>query len=264
MGIVNVTPDSFSDGGKYATNQAAIDSAMSMVRAGVHWLDIGGESTRPGAKAVSAEEELERVIPVIEGIRRLTDTPISIDTSKPQVMREAVSAGANMINDVYALTKENAVEAAVQCNVPVCLMHMQGTPATMQNQPQYANVVEEVFTFLTDRAQVCLNAGIEKSDIVFDPGFGFGKTVEHNYVLLRNLARFRTSGHKVLAGMSRKSMIGAITNKNVENRLAGSLAAATIAMHTGADFIRVHDVEASLDALRIYKAFIDAEINELE
>lgn len=255
MGIINVTPDSFSDGGEHNTVNKAVQGALKMVDEGVHWLDVGGESTRPGAKPVSEQQELDRVVPVIESLKQRTSTPISIDTSKPVVMKEAVNAGASMINDVCALQQDGAVSVAKDCNVPVCLMHMQGLPQTMQIAPSYKHVVEDVFSFLMNRAQVCLDAGIANSNILFDPGFGFGKSCEHNYHLLRNLAIFSTKGNKVLVGMSRKTMIGDVTQRDKKNRVAGSIAAATLAMHTGAHIIRVHDVAESMDALRVFNAF---------
>ena len=259
MGIVNVTPDSFSDGGKHETLSTAVAGALKMVEQGVHWLDVGGESTRPGAAAVEEQQELDRVIPVIEALRERTDIPISIDTSKAVVMKEAVAVGAAMVNDVCALTQPDALETAVKCGVPVCLMHMQGTPRTMQHSPQYLSVVDDVLAFLEQRAKECIRLGMVKNDILFDPGFGFGKTAEHNYQLLANLQKFVATGHKVLVGMSRKSMIGAVTDKPIEKRLAGSVAAATLAMLAGAHIIRVHDVDETVDALKVYSAFKTVE-----
>ncbi|MBO1255415.1 dihydropteroate synthase [Alteromonas sp. 5E99-2] len=255
MGIINVTPDSFSDGGEHNTVSKAVQGALNMVNEGVHWLDVGGESTRPGASVVSEQQELDRVIPVIQALKQQTSTPISIDTSKAAVMKEAVSAGASMINDVCALQQDGALKAAKDCNVPVCLMHMQGKPQTMQLAPSYENVVDEVFAFLIDRAKACIDIGIANSNILFDPGFGFGKNSNHNYHLLRNLTIFSSKGNKVLVGMSRKRMIGEVTQRDNDNRVAGSVAAATLAMHCGAHIIRVHDVPQTMDALKVFNAF---------
>jgi len=254
MGILNVTPDSFSDGGKFDHISSAIMHAKSMAEDGADILDIGGESTRPGARKVSVDQELDRVIPIIEALQNEIEIPISIDTNKATVMYEAVQAGASLINDVRALQNENTMEIAAQLDVPVCLMHMQGKPQTMQNNPDYENVVLEVSNFLQERATACLQAGIKQDQIIIDPGFGFGKSIEHNLQLLRSLNHFIDSGFPVLVGMSRKSMIGHITKSKVDNRLAGSIALATLAAQKGAHIIRVHDVKETRDALDIVNA----------
>jgi dihydropteroate synthase len=230
MGILNVTPDSFSDGGDWLTPRAALMHAHHMAAAGADIIDIGGESTRPGAARVSVQQELDRVIPVIEALWSETRIPVSIDTSKPEVMRAAAAAGAGMINDVYALQREGALEAAVELDIPVCLMHMQGNPQSMQNEPDYSDVVGEVASFLQERAQVCTTAGIRQENIVIDPGFGFGKTLEHNLELLRNLRSLCDGEYPVLVGLSRKSMLTAITGRPVDQRLAGSLSLAMLAV----------------------------------
>lgn len=251
MGILNVTPDSFSDGGKHNTLDKAYAEAMKMVEAGAEFIDIGGESTRPGAPEVSEEDELARVVPIIEKIRANSDVYISIDTSKAKVMEHAVNAGADLINDVRALQEPGALAIAAQLQVPVCLMHMQGQPRTMQMDPSYRNVVDDVNAFLLNRVQACVDAGIAKNAIMLDPGFGFGKSVTHNYELLANLESCMALGFPVLVGMSRKSMIGNLLNRSVDRRLAGSIAVATIAAQKGAHVIRVHDVEETMDAVRI-------------
>lgn len=254
MGIINVTPDSFSDGGLHASTEAAVMLGLKLAEEGADILDVGGESTRPGADEVSLEEELRRVIPVIEQLVGQTTLPISIDTSKPEVMRAAVAAGAGMINDVYALRREGALDAAAALGVPVCLMHMQGEPRSMQTDPHYEDVVAEVHGFFTQRLFACEMAGISKKKLLIDPGFGFGKKLEHNLRLLRQLARFVELGVPVLAGLSRKSMIGEVTGRPLEQRLVGSTAAALIAAQNGAAILRVHDVAATLDALKIWNA----------
>ena len=230
-----------------------------MVDEGAAIVDVGGESTRPGAKAASEQQELDRVIPVIEAIRNACDVLISVDTGKPAVMREAVRAGAGMINDVYALQHEGAVAAAAELAVPVCLMHMQGQPRTMQDEPFYDDVVVEVMAFLADRAAHCESAGVRRENLVIDPGFGFGKTRRHNIELLANLRQFESLGLPVLAGLSRKSTLGQITGKGVEERLPGSLAAAVIAVIHGARIIRVHDVGETVDALKVTKTVMEAQ-----
>lgn len=254
MGVLNVTPDSFSDGGRFTAIDTALAQARQMIAAGAAIIDIGGESTRPGAEPVDAELELARVIPVIEAIRRESDIPISIDTSKAQVMHEAVQAGADMVNDVYALRAEDAVATVAQLDVPVCLMHMLGEPRTMQSSPVYGDVIEEVKTFLDERVAACVAAGIRREHIIVDPGFGFGKLPEHNLTLIKHLDRLQDSGLPILAGVSRKSTIGYILNKEVENRLYGSIALATLAVWQGASIIRAHDVAATLDAIKICQA----------
>ena len=258
VGILNVTPDSFSDGGLYADLEAAVAHGLAMVAQGADMLDVGGESTRPGAADVSEQDELARVLPVIEALAARTDKPISIDTSKPAVMRAAVAAGAGMINDVYALRREGALDAAAALGVPVCIMHMQGEPRGMQDDPRYDDVVGEVHRFLADRLFACELAGIDKRKVLVDPGFGFGKTLEHNLELLRDLQRFTDLGSGVYAGLSRKSMIGTITGRTAPaERAAGSVAAALIAVQQGAKLVRVHDVQATVDALAVWHA-VDA------
>ncbi len=243
VGILNVTPDSFSDGGIHASVEQAVAHGLRMVEEGADMLDIGGESTRPGADDVSIDEELRRVLPVIEQLAARTTVPMAIDTSKPDVMRAAVAAGAGMVNDVYALRREGALDAVAALGVPVCLMHMQGEPRSMQAEPHYDDVVGEVHRFLTDRLFACELAGIDRRKVMVDPGFGFGKTLEHNLALLRALERFANLGSGVYAGLSRKSMIGAMTGKTAPaDRAAGSVAAALIAVQRGARMVRVHDV----------------------
>ncbi len=252
MGILNVTPDSFSDGGEFVGREAAVDHALEMVEAGAAIIDIGGESTRPGAEAVTAAQELDRVMPIIEAIRQQTTVPISIDTSKPQVMQAAVAAGANLINDVRALQEEGALSMAASLQVPVCLMHMQGLPRTMQQAPHYEDgVVTEVFRFLQQRIAASQFSGIERSKIWVDPGFGFGKTLEHNLELLRGLEQFQPLEVPLLVGISRKSMIGALLgDAPVEQRLQGSVGAAVVAVARGAKIVRVHDVRETMEALK--------------
>ena len=255
MGIVNVTPDSFSDGGAHDTTDAAVAHALRLVEEGADVLDIGGESTRPGAAEVEAEEELRRVVPVIERLAAQVAVPISIDTSKPEVMRAAVEAGAGMINDVYGLRREGALDAAAALGVPVVLMHMQGEPRSMQAAPQYDDVVGEVHRFLAERIFAAEMAGIAKQRIVVDPGFGFGKDTAHNLQLLAQFERFVELGVPVLAGLSRKRSIGELTGRDVPaDRVAGSVAAHLIAAQRGAAIVRVHDVAATVDALKVWNA----------
>jgi dihydropteroate synthase len=254
MGILNVTPDSFSDGGHFDNVPAAIDQAARMVGEGADLLDIGGESTRPGAAAVSVSTELDRVIPVLEKLRVRFDVPISVDTSKAEVMRAAAGAGAAMINDVRALQQDDALATAATLGIPVCLMHMQGEPRTMQTSPVYADVTADVSAFLRARIAACTEAGLPADQILVDPGFGFGKTVEHNLQLLRDLDKIKTLGAPVLAGLSRKSMIGALLDRAVDERLHASVALALIAAQNGAAIVRVHDVGPTIDALRIWEA----------
>lgn len=263
MGILNVTPDSFADQGMYSSSiNTALGHARQMIESGADIIDVGGESTRPGSAAVPEQQELDRVIPVIEQIRKKFDILISVDTSKPRVMQEAVRAGAQMINDVNALRSEGAVEIASSLAVPVCLMHMQGNPQTMQLNPVYQNIVEEVKSFLLSRAEVCIQAGIHPSRILFDPGFGFGKTLKHNLSLLNQLMVLVETGYPVLVGLSRKSMIGQILDQNtaaaVDQRLYGSLSAALFAVSKGAEIVRVHDVRETVDVIKIYKAIMQA------
>ena len=255
MGIVNVTPDSFSDGGAHADVDAAVAHGLKLAEEGADILDIGGESTRPGADEVPVEEELKRVVPVIERLAKQTSLPISIDTSKPEVMRAAVAAGAGMINDVYALRREGALDAAAALGVPVVLMHMLGEPRTMQADPQYDDVVAEVHRFLAERIFAAEMSGIAKKNLVVDPGFGFGKNAAHNLALLAQLQRFTELGVPVLAGMSRKKTIGELTGREAPaQRLAGSVAAHLIAAQNGAKIVRVHDVAATVDALKVWNA----------
>ncbi|RIH70206.1 dihydropteroate synthase [Vibrio splendidus] len=251
MGILNVTPDSFSDGGKFNSLDNALLQAERMIQAGVSIIDIGGESTRPGAPDVSLEEELARVIPAIKAIRAKFDVWISIDTSKAEVMRQAVEAGADLINDVRALQEPGALQAAAEANVPVCLMHMKGQPRTMQASPVYDDVLMDVEAFLQERVEACEAVGISKEQLILDPGFGFGKTIEHNYHLLAHLEKFHTFGLPVLAGMSRKSMIFKLLDKAPADCMVASVTCATIAAMKGAQIIRVHDVEDTLEAMKI-------------
>ena len=255
IGIVNVTPDSFSDGGEHATVEAAIAHGLQLAEEGADILDIGGESTRPGAQDVPVDEELGRVIPVIEALAKQTSLPISVDTSKPEVMRAAVAAGAGLINDVHALRREGALEAAAALGVPVVLMHMLGEPRSMQEAPRYDDVVADVHRFLAERIFAAEMAGIAKKKIVVDPGFGFGKTIAHNLALLAQLQRFTELGVPVLAGLSRKKTIGDLTGRSdPHDRIHGSVAAHLIAAQRGAMLLRVHDVAATVDALKVWNA----------
>lgn len=254
MGVLNVTPDSFSDGGRYASTDAAVMAAQRMLQAGADIIDVGGESTRPGAADVSLEQELERTIPVIDAIACDSEAVISIDTSKPRVMRDAVAAGASLINDVRALSEPNALETAGELEVPVCLMHMQGAPETMQASPHYADVVIEVREFLYDRILACQRAGISADRILVDPGFGFGKRLEDNLALVRGLDAIGNLGYPVLIGVSRKSMLGQITGRGVAHRQTASAILAAECVRRGARLVRVHDVESTVDALKILAA----------
>jgi dihydropteroate synthase len=254
VGILNVTPDSFSDGGLHDSVDAAVAHGMRMAEEGADMLDVGGQSTRPGAVEVSLEEELQRVVPVIEQLVARTSLPIAVDTSRPEVMRAAVAAGAGMINDVYALRRDGAMDAVAELGVPVCLMHMQGEPRSMQDEPHYDDVVGEVHRFLTDRLFACELAGIDRRKVLVDPGFGFGKTLEHNLALLSALEQFASLGSGVYAGLSRKSMIGTLTGRSVPGeRQAGSVAAARIAGQRGARKVRGHEVAATVDALAVWR-----------
>lgn len=253
MGVINVTPDSFSDGGLHGSASAAIDHARRLIAEGADILDIGGESTRPGSLPVSAGDELARVLPVIEKVREL-GVPISVDTSKPEVMREALVAAADMINDVAGFRAPGAFEAVASSRAALCIMHMQGEPRTMQAEPRYGDVVAEVGEFLRDRALAAQAAGIDRDRIVVDPGFGFGKTLEHNLELLRSLKHIDDLGWPVLAGLSRKSMLGRLTGREVSDRVHASVAAALLAVINGARIVRVHDVRATRDALDVYEA----------
>lgn len=253
MGIVNVTPDSFSDGGRFVSAETAIGHALELIEAGADILDIGGESTRPGAVPVGEQEELDRVLPVIEGLRGIA-VPLSIDTFKPVVMRAAIRAGVAIVNDINALQDSAALHAVAASDVAVCLMHKQGMPSTMQRQPEYRDVVAEVAAFLQARIAACEAAGIVRERIIVDPGFGFGKTLEHNLALLRHFDVFCGLGVPALAGLSRKSMLGALTGRDVAGRQAASVAAALIAAQRGAAVLRVHDVAETVDALKIWNA----------
>ena len=254
MGILNVTPDSFSDGGRYQGLEFAVERAEQMIKDGVDIIDIGGESTRPGSPSVPIDEELRRVMPAIYALREL-GYPLSIDTCKPEVMREAIIAGADMINDINGFRAPGAIEAVKDSDCGLCVMHMQGTPQDMQAQPEYVDVVADVIAFLRERIDALLAAGVARERITIDPGFGFGKSVEHNYALLRSINRMESElGLPVLAGLSRKSMIGAVTGRSVEQRLAGSLAGALAAAAQGARIVRVHDVAETVDALKVWQA----------
>ncbi len=252
MGVLNITPDSFSDGGQYFDTDKAIESAKRMIIQGADIIDVGGESTRPGAQSVSIVDEIRRVIPVIEALQYSTDTPISIDTSKPEVMKLAIKAGASMINDVCALSADGALETAAMLDVHVCLMHMQGSPRTMQENPTYNDVVDDIKDFFSQRIEACIEAGIAKDKIILDPGFGFGKTLDHNLEILKRFNEFKSFGLPLLAGLSRKSMIGTLLDdRNVDGRVVGSVTGAIIAVQNGADIVRVHDVLETKDALTI-------------
>ncbi|MEO7726955.1 MAG: dihydropteroate synthase [Burkholderiales bacterium] len=252
MGVVNITPDSFSDGGHHATTRAALTHARQLISEGADIIDIGGESTRPGSAGVTLDDERMRVLPVLEQLAG-GEVPVSVDTQKPALMREAIEAGASMINDIDALQSPAALEAVAQSDVAVCLMHKQGTPADMQTDPRYDDVVADVLAFLIARVQAVRSAGVAAERIVIDPGFGFGKTLEHNLELLRQLDRF-TTGATVLAGLSRKGMLGRITGRDVNERIYASVAAALIAVQKGARIVRVHDVTATRDALAVLTA----------
>lgn len=254
MGIVNITPDSFSDGGHFTQTNQAVEHAMSLVEAGVDILDIGGESTRPNATPVPLQEELDRVIPVIEMLAGKVNIPISIDTYKPQVMQAAIDAGASIVNDVRALQENDALEVIANSNVGVCLMHMQGTPQTMQLDPKYIDVVQEVSDFLSQRLQACVAVGIDKNRVILDPGFGFGKTRAHNIALIQQLDKFLILGQALLVGLSRKSVLGQVTGNDVDARLFASVAASVISVMKGAHIVRVHDVKATVEALKIVAA----------
>jgi dihydropteroate synthase len=256
MGIVNVTPDSFSDGGKFTATNLAIEHALKLVEEGATILDIGGESTRPNAVPVSLQEELDRVIPVIEALAKQINIPISIDTYKPQVMQAAIAAGASMVNDVRALQEEGALEIVAKSNMGICLMHMQGTPQSMQDNPLYQNVTNEVKNFLKKRLEANIHAGIARERILLDPGFGFGKTREHNITLIQQLESFAELGQPLLVGLSRKSVLGQVTGNDVDARLYASIAAAVISAMKGARILRVHDVRATVEALKVVTAIL--------
>ena len=262
MGILNVTPDSFSDGGQWNSLNKALEHALSMISAGAAIIDVGGESTRPGADLVSTEEELNRIIPVIKALRaQNSKILISVDTSQPEVIKEAVAAGADIWNDIRALSLPNAVAAAAELQIPVILMHMQGTPKSMQDNPSYQNTLSEVLDFLKKRASLCIEHGIKKENIILDPGFGFGKTVRDNFILLNNLEAFVATGYPILSALSRKSMIGAACNlPNPQDRTIGSVAGALISFMKGAQLVRVHDVQETYEALQVYLAMKDAAL----
>jgi len=265
MGVLNTTPDSFSDGGQFASLELALRHAESMVNDGAAIIDVGGESTRPGALPVSLSEELERVIPVVERITARLDVCVSVDSSSPEVMKEAKLAGAHILNDVRALTREGALDAAIESQLPVCIMHMQGEPDTMQNNPEYAQVVQDVAGYLRQRIHACLAAGMSKDQLLIDPGFGFGKTMTHNYQLLAQLDAFAELNVPLLIGLSRKSMIGGVlldsagNPRDVEDRVAGSVSGAVIAAMKGAHIVRVHDVKDTVDALKVVQATKEQE-----
>lgn len=254
MGILNVTPDSFSDGGKYVSRDEAIRHAQEMVNAGATLIDIGGESTRPGAADVSVQEELDRVIPVVEALAARFDAWLSVDTSKPEVITAAAQAGAHLINDIRSLQEPGALEAAAATGLPICLMHMQGQPKTMQHNPHYDDVVAEVKAYFQQQIARCAEVGIEKACLLLDPGFGFGKNLSHNYRLLAHLPELHHFGLPLLVGMSRKSMVGQLLNVPPLQRVHGSVACAVIAAMQGAHIIRVHDVKATVDAMRVVEA----------
>ncbi|OOF64747.1 dihydropteroate synthase [Rodentibacter pneumotropicus] len=254
MGILNFTPDSFSDSGKFFSFDKALFQVEKMLNEGASIIDIGGESTRPMADEVSEQEELQRVVPLVEAVRQRFDCWISVDSSKATVMQEAAKVGMDLINDIRALQEPNALEVAVELDLPVCIMHMQGQPRTMQANPQYQDVVQDVLAFLHQRSEQCITAGIRKENLIWDMGFGFGKTVQHNYKLLQQLNRFCEEEYPVLAGLSRKSMIGAVLDKSVDERMVGSVVGALIAAQKGARILRVHDVAATSDMLKIWQA----------
>jgi dihydropteroate synthase len=254
MGVVNVTPDSFSDGGRFLEPEAAVAHAMALIEEGAHILDVGAESSRPGAQGVPAGEELSRLMPVLEGLRGCA-VPVSVDTTKPEVMRAAIAAGVSMINDIGALRAPGAIDAVAGSDAAVCQMHMQGEPRTMQKEPRYGDVAAEVAVFLEERVAAAMAGGIARERIAIDPGFGFGKSVAHNFELLRRLDRVAAIGPPVVVGWSRKSTLGAVTGRAAEDRLAASLAAALLAVQHGAKIVRVHDVAATRDALAVLAAF---------
>lgn len=257
MGVLNVTPDSFSDGGRFNSLDAALRQAEQMVKCGAAFIDVGGESTRPGAAPVSIDEELNRVCPIVDRISKNLDVVISVDTSTPEVMEESVTLGAGLINDVRALQRSGAQSVALKLDVPVCIMHMQGSPEMMQNNPLYSSVVENIAEFLMGRAEQLIQAGFNRDKIIIDPGFGFGKTLSHNLQLLKGVDKLVNTGYPVLVGLSRKSMIGTILDKPVDERMIGSVAAAVIAAYKGASILRVHDVQETVDALSVVQALLE-------
>jgi len=254
MGILNVTPDSFSDGGQFLSADVALGQAASMAEQGADIIDVGGESTRPGAEELPAQQELERILPVIESITGRLDVAVSVDTSKPEVMQAAVAAGAVLINDIYALRREGAMEAAAGLDASVCLMHMQGTPATMQDRPEYAELPREIVDFLGERVRACRDAGIDAGRLIVDPGFGFGKNDQHNLKILANLGEFRALQLPLLVGLSRKRTLGKLAGKEADQLVAAGVAAAVIAVSNGAHIIRTHDVGPTVDALKVFDA----------
>jgi dihydropteroate synthase len=260
MGVLNVTPDSFSDGGRFADRDSALRHARQLIAEGAAIIDIGGESTRPGAAPADCAQELERVIPVIEAVRRESAVFISVDTSKPEVMRAAVTAGADIINDVRALAEPGALEAAASSGAGLCLMHMLGEPRTMQDAPHYENVVTDVSGFLASRIRACRDAGVDAARLAIDPGFGFGKTAAHNLTLLKHLSALEALGVPMVVGLSRKSMLAKLTGRAVDQRLAGSVALAAIAVLNGARIVRAHDVAATVDAVRVAAAVSKGEV----
>lgn len=262
MGILNVTPDSFSDGGAHNTLIEAVKHANLMINAGATIIDVGGESTRPGAREVSVDEELSRVVPVVEALAQRFEVWISVDTSKPEVIREIARVGAHLINDIRSLTEPGALEAAAETGLPVCLMHMQGDPKTMQDAPKYDDIITDVMHFFIDNIARCEQAGIAKEKLLLDPGFGFGKNLSHNYELLARLSEFHQFELPLLVGMSRKSMIGQLLNVGPSERLSGSLACAVIAAMQGAHIIRVHDVKETVEAMRVVEATLSAKGNK--
>lgn len=262
MGVLNVTPDSFSDGGCFNHHDKALEHAKNMMSEGADIIDIGGESTRPGAAAVSDQAEIARVVPVIQALRQqFPDVTLSIDSRKPEVMAAALHAGANFINDINALQADGAIEVALEYDVPVCLMHMQGTPETMQDNPRYDNVVQSVLDFFEQRVEACMRAGIDADRLILDPGIGFGKTVAHNMRLIKNISTLKQMGFPVLIGVSRKSMFKSLLGRDVDQRLAGSLAVAQFAYFQGADYFRVHDVAETKDLLTMSQHFIQDDTN---
>ena len=258
MGVLNVTPDSFSDGGKHLSLGAAVERGLEMVEQGALFIDVGGESTRPGAALVSEEEELLRVLPVIDSLKRQASVLVSVDTSSPVVMQASYDAGVDLINDVRALRRPGAIEVCAKLPVPVCLMHMQGEPESMQNAPTYRNVMEQVIAFLKWRIEECEAGGVSQNRIIVDPGFGFGKSLEHNLSLLKHLKEFELFGAPILVGMSRKTMVGQVLDKTVDQRMIGSLAAAVVAVTNGANIIRVHDVAETVEAIKMTSAVMEA------
>jgi dihydropteroate synthase len=257
MGVLNVTPDSFSDGGRFQSLDNAINQAQLMVDQGAQIIDVGGESTRPGATPVSLQEELDRVLPVVEALSSTVDVVISVDSSSPEVIQQTADAGAGLINDVRALQRPGALEVAAKTGLPVCLMHMQGSPETMQLNPCYENAISDISAFFSERVSACEKAGISRDRIILDPGFGFGKTLEHNLLILKHLGDFGLDDFPVLAGLSRKSMLGLITGKDVSERVSASVAAALMAMSAGASIVRVHDVDETIDAIKVWSAVRD-------